>query len=115
MKEINFVEKFKRFCHKVDAPQIEKKYKVFDVRYNIHKRSLPVGLDKPVLWGLPEDEAKYLLTTLFKSRVTVDGEDRLVIYYDMVREDGVRSSVYDTPRGFVVQDSTNDKILNPRN
>jgi hypothetical protein len=113
---LSFVERFKRFCAKVDTPPIAKQFKVFDVRYNIHKRSLPTGIDTPVLFGLPAHEAKQLLSTRFKTKLVEQEDDsKVLIYYDMVREDGVRSSVYDTPDGLIMQDSTNDRIINPRN
>lgn len=61
--------------------------------YNIHKRSLPVGLDKPIIWNLSEAEANKWKDKL-KPKL-IDEEKRIVHYYDKVRQDGHKSGVYD--------------------
>lgn len=65
--------------------------------YNLHKRSLPVGLDRPVAFRLLLEDCTRLLK-LLKPKV-VDQENRTVHYYDRVREDGYKGGVYDNELG----------------
>jgi len=54
--------------------------------YSIHKRSLPVGLDQPIMWNLPKDEAEKLIKNHFKAKL-IDEDKRIVHYYDKVKQD----------------------------
>ena len=66
------------------------------VRYQIHKRSLPVGTDQIIMVGLTYDEALKWKAKLKPKLIQyqIDGP-RVVHYYDIVREDGYKSGVYD--------------------
>jgi len=104
-----FISRLKKICAKIDNREvplvIDKKQINLDVRYNIHKRSLPVGLDKPIMWGLREEEAKIVIAKLLKSRRLMNNmEEYDWIYYDMVREDGQRSSVFYNPPNIITNE-----------
>jgi hypothetical protein len=108
-----FKHRLKLFCDQLrngERPAvIDRKQIVLGVRYNIHKRSLPVGLDLPIAWGVSEDEATKLIAKCLKSRLIKDEKETYdVIYYDMVREDGLRSSVYDNPPEIIKEDYTEE-------
>jgi len=78
-------------------PIPELKVEIHDWR--IHKRSLPVGLDKPVMFNLTEEEAKKELKRLKPQLVEYNEEKniRVVHYYDKVRSDGYLAGVYENP------------------
>ena len=63
--------------------------------YKIHKRSLPVSVDIPILFNLTHEEAKRWHTRL-KPKLMKYVEDgiREVVYYDIVK-DGVSYSMFD--------------------
>ena len=65
--------------------------------WRIHKRSLPVGLDQPIMFNLSEDEANKYIKRLKPKLVEYNEEtgQRTVHYYDKVRNDGYLSGVYD--------------------
>lgn len=109
---MNFISRFTDFCKRFDEPTIDKKYIVYEIRHNIHKRSLPVKIDQPIMWGLTEKEAQFILSKILKTKMTENADEKYITYYDMVREDGIRSSVYDNPPGVVVQESSNDQFDN---
>jgi hypothetical protein len=90
-----FLERFKQVCKDIDKGPKQEIPNIADipmVRYNIHRRSLPVGLDKPVAFFLTKPEASMLARSL-KARTLDNGS---VIYYDVVANTG-NESVY--PRG----------------
>lgn len=104
-----FQLKFKTFCEQLktgDRPlKIDQRQINYGLRYKIHKRSLPVGLDQPIAWGLSETDAKSLIAKKLKSKIVKDsGMTYDVVYYDMVAEDGTRSSVYDNPPEIIKED-----------
>jgi hypothetical protein len=68
--------------------------------FNIHKRSLPVGKDTIVVYGVSEEEAKRLIGTRFPPKQTPEG----VIYYDIVSAGAVREelSVFHNPAEFIM-------------
>jgi len=76
--------------------------KVSESLYNIHKRSLPVGLDKPIAFNLTEKEADnwikdYTHTQLTKVR---GGDVKMVIYFDKVKQDEQSHTVYENNKSF---------------
>lgn len=54
--------------------------------FNIHKRSLPVKIDKVVMFNLEKEEAEKMLLDRFKTKVVTHPTEDLktVIYYDLV-------------------------------
>lgn len=62
--------------------------------YNVHKRSLPIGTDIPVLFGLSEDEAKWW-TNARHTKIMANGT---IIYYDTVLADDKYHSVYENKK-----------------
>jgi hypothetical protein len=120
---MNFADRFKDFCeelHKQTQSLMTSTLKEIPVaqmnigvRYNIHKRSLPVGLDKPVMFGLSEEESEIVLSKFFKTKMIENKDDtKTLIYYDRVREDGVRSSVFDNPPGIIIESSDTTEFNN---
>lgn len=113
---MNFSERFKEICEEIKRqtdslkePVIltslpkEIKHEQY-TRYAIRKRSLPVGIDTLVMTGLRKTEAENLLKTLLKSKVKdIDGVNQ-VTYYDVVREDGTNSGVFDNPSEVIKED-----------
>lgn len=94
---MTFVDKFKQVCAAINevVPQNEPKYVN---TYNIHERSLPVGVDKPVMWGLTKEESQKLLRGYLKTKVVLEDEKMTVVYYDVVKDNGELSGVFDNPK-----------------
>lgn len=120
---MNFADRFKDFCEELHEQtktlinstlkEIPVSQMNLEVRYNIHKRSLPEGLDKPVMFGLNEKESEIVLAKFFKTKMIENEDDtKTVIYYDRVREDGVRSSVFDNPPGIIIESSDTTEFNN---
>ena len=55
-------------------------------RFNIHKRSLPVGIDKVVVIGVTKDEAAWWIETKLKTKCYENGPDdsKTLIYFDII-------------------------------
>lgn len=122
---MTFLERFKKRCSELAeaAPEItvlkpEREPEVRPVRrrFNIHKRSLPVGVDKIVVFNLPSKEAAQRLIDkavdsqgkpLFATRSYNDdaAESKTLIYYDIVPEDATpkERSIYFNPRPTVLE------------
>lgn len=69
--------------------------------FNIHKRSLPVGIDKIIFIGLTKKEGEKIIENSLKARVFYDTEKetKTIIYYDIVPQDAIpkeRSIFYNT-------------------
>lgn len=103
---MTFLEKFKKKCAAIDAPPLivpEKENTVTDVKrrlFNIHKRSLPVGIDKVVVYHLKsKEEAQRMIERatdsqgkpLFATRSYNDdtAESKTLIYFDIVPVDAM--------------------------
>jgi len=82
---MDFLKKFQDICQEIDKVVPKRPSKLF----NIHKRSLPIGIDKVVIIGLTKDEAEKQINQVLKTKVYCDYADdtRTVIYYDMVAQD----------------------------
>lgn len=69
--------------------------------YTIHKRSLPVGLDKIVVFGITKTEAEWLVGSVLKSRCYENGPDdsKTLIYFDILPLNATpkEHSVYHNP------------------
>lgn len=104
---MDFLAKFKKICANIDNPSLEivpvarydEPVKPKTVRlFNIHKRSLPPGIDTVVLIGLTRDEAETWLNDKLKARVFNDDarDSKTLIYYDMLPQDAspVERSIY---------------------
>ena len=57
--------------------------------YNIHKRSLPVGIDKIIVFGVTKEDAEWWLECKLKPKCYENGPDdsKTLIYYDIVPVD----------------------------
>src|SRR6185295_10951328 len=55
-------------------------------RYNIHKRSLPVGIDKIVVFNVTKQEADWWVERKLKTRCYENGPDdsKTLVYYDII-------------------------------
>jgi len=55
-------------------------------RYNVHKRSLPIGIDTIVLFGITKEEAEWFIEYKLKPKCYENGPDdsKTVIYYDVI-------------------------------
>lgn len=90
----SYSEKLNDIFKRADILIVSSKPKPSEVRppllYNIHKRSLPVGIDAPVVFGVDKDKAEKLVTNVLKSRIVVhptqseEKDYRTIIYYDIV-------------------------------
>jgi len=70
----------------------------------IRKRSLPVGVNYPILYHLTEEEANRWLQKL-KPKLIVYNEDtneRVVYYYDKVRSDENQNDLYSNPKQLII-------------
>jgi len=67
----------------------ESKKELFVRKYNIHKRSLPVGIDKIVVFNVTKEVAEWLTEKRLKSKIFFNDPDdsKTVIYYDIVPVD----------------------------
>jgi hypothetical protein len=69
--------------------------------FNIHKRSLPVGVDQIIFVGLTRKDAEETVRRFLKPKVYFDEvkESKTLIYYDVVPQDATpveRSIFYNT-------------------
>lgn len=57
--------------------------------YNIHKRSLPVGLDKVVIFSITKEDAEWWIEHKLKSKCYHNDADdsKTLIYYDVIPVD----------------------------
>ena len=97
---MNFAERFKEVCEEIKRtiPLQGKELARDEVLYNIHKRSLPIGLDKPVMFGLTKEETHHLLKGYLKTKLTVVDEKDMVIYCDIIKDNGELAGVFDNPK-----------------
>ena len=110
---MNFSEKFKEICDeirstlpvKVEIEPMEYTPDKPRVLYNIHKRSLPTGLDKVVMVGLTREDADWIISRKFKAKVieTEDGTNQ-IIYYDAISEDSELRGLFDNPKQVIKED-----------
>lgn len=100
-----FVDKLRDSIRRIDRDLTEKRLPK-DVSvprqrlYDIHKRSLPVGVDKKVVIGVTEKEARHLMETRLKSKVLMSGDRVTVIYWDLIPQEShpsQRSVYYNSP------------------
>ena len=94
----NFLEEFKTKMRMMELPVIEKaiekpfidrREKIKGKLYNIHKRSLPVGIDTVVVFSVTEKEAKQWTEEKLVTRCYENGPDnsKTLIYYDIIPVD----------------------------
>lgn len=93
IKEIDNVPDKPKINHSEQKRQ-EDLTKVHGELYTIRKRSLPVGLDVPVMWNLPKKDAEMWITKRLKPKL-IDEEKKIVHYYDKVKQSGYKAGVYD--------------------
>lgn len=77
---------------KPPKPRREEKAEPPVKRYNIHKRSLPIGnppIDKIVVFGVTKQEAEWWVEFKLKAKCYEYGPDdsKTLIYYDVLPED----------------------------
>jgi uncharacterized protein (UPF0218 family) len=80
--------------------------------YNIHKRSLPVGVDQPVVFSVSEEEANRTIKHSLKPVLKIDNQTdkRTVTYYDKVKQDGKEHDVYEND-GEITKESTDTQEI----
>lgn len=95
----NFLAEFRARMKTIDAPAITvaaieaaqalPAERLIQRRYNIHKRSLPVGIDKVVMYNLPKFDAERLLEKTFKTKLfhNDNKDSKTLIYYEMIPSD----------------------------
>ncbi len=81
---------------------------VIQQRYNVHKRSLPVGIDKIVAHNVSMQEAERMMANILKTKCSQSG---MLTYYDIIACDAAfeETSVYFNPALFVLD---NEKGIN---
>ena len=83
-----FMNKLKRICNGEKVTDTPKYIEVSPIikKYNIHKRSLPVGLDKIVVINVTKQEAEWWVECRLKTKqyYLQDTEKYIYIYYDIV-------------------------------
>lgn len=90
---VNFQDELLRRFRLIDGsmpvPPTEEKKKVPERYYNVHKRSLPPGLDRIVVMGVTKEEGDWLVTKYLKAKVyTNDADDsKTLVYFDLIPED----------------------------
>ncbi len=68
--------------------------------YNVHKRSLPVGIDKPIIFGVTKPEGEALIKDFLKTEFLEQNGDTTIFYYDLVLTSATleeRSVYYNEP------------------
>lgn len=95
----NFLAEFRARVGLIDRPQVTAEEikaskalpaeRLIQKRYNIHKRSLPAGVDKIVMYNLPKFDAERLLEKTFKTKLyhNDNKESKTLIYYEMIPTD----------------------------
>ena len=92
----DFVGELNNFLKTIDIPKPTIAAPKEELRigplYNIHKRSLPIGMDKVVEIGLTADESIKALSGRYKA--IEKGE--ILVYYDRIKQDATdeQMSVY---------------------
>lgn len=85
---MDYVNRFKEFvnsleghtpCSATEPPGVVE-------LYNIHKRSLPVGVDRIVAFNLSREEANSWID-IFKTKTLHEKGDKTIIYFDIVKSD----------------------------
>jgi len=86
----SFIDKFKAKVRQLDKPRYDAfKPEPMIKRFNIYKRSLPVGLDKIVVIGVTKEEANWWIQYKLKTKSYQDNTNDLItlIYFDIVPVD----------------------------
>lgn len=117
----DFIAELQRISRALDGgvPRIvdENERKPKGRRYNVHKRSLPPGVDKPVLFGLGSRQlAEDVIENATDSKgVRTFGPivtEKGATYYEAVPADANESerSVYHNPRPFVKEEGSDPEV-----
>lgn len=74
---------------KPPTPQQEQRPEKPVKLFNIHKRSLPVGLDKVIVFGITKEDAEWWVERKLKTKCYQNDEDdsKTLIYYDVIPVD----------------------------
>lgn len=98
---MNYAKRFKEICNELKrvVPAVPKPP---EMKYKIHKRSLPVEVDKVVVMGVTKPEAVFLTMNFLKTKIDGSGETDTVIYYDIVREDDEDVNVLYNPKELII-------------
>lgn len=131
---MNFLDEFKKRVKKIDSPtpQVEvvpvprydpprEKTKFF----NIHKRSLPPGIDKIIVFNVTKEEAETLVNhisglnkvPLLRDRSYQDDarDTKTIIYYDIIPVDATpreRSIYFNSPETRKIKEQSEDIWIN---
>lgn len=84
-------------------------------RFNIHKRSLPPGIDKVVVLAVTKAEAAWWVEHVLKTKSYQDDtrDTKTLIYFDVVPVDATprERSIYHNPRPFVAELSEGERYF----
>ncbi len=76
-------------------------------RFNIHKRSLPVGIDKVVVVGVTKAEAEWWIEKILKPKCYQDDprDSKTIVYFDLVPVGATprERSIFFNPRPVVIE------------
>ena len=86
-------------------------------RFNIHKRSLPVGIDEIVVHNVTKEEAKWWVDRRLKTKCYEDGarQTKTLIYYDVIPVDAKpkERSIFFNPRPVVTEGARYEEFTTP--
>lgn len=114
---MDFLAKFKKICAGIDNPvpdivpvaRYDEPVKEKPVRlYDVWKISLPPGINKIVLIGVTEKEAKWWIENELKARTYEDDDQntKTLIFYEMFPQDATprEQNIYSNPERFCTED-----------
>lgn len=91
----------------IDGASNPEEIKPLEKLYNIHKRSLPVGIDKIVIYNTTKKQAVKLLDGVLKAKCYQhdDKDSKTVIYYDVIPVNAKpkERSIYFNERPIVIE------------
>lgn len=94
---------------KPPTPKREGKPEPLVKLYNIHKRSLPPGIDKIVVFNVTKKEAEWWIESKLKAKCYENGPDdsKTIVYYDIIPVGATpkERSIYFNPRPVTTDES----------
>lgn len=82
-KDIVVIKPVARYTEPIKQREPER---IQEKLFNIHKRSLPVGIDKIVVFNAPKADATWWVESKLKTKCYENGADdsKTIIYYDII-------------------------------
>ncbi len=78
---MSFLSLFKERIRQFEGFPTPPASEVVEPLFDVHRKSLPYGLNQPVAWGLTKEQAASLIEVKLRAQV----KQGVVIYYDSVR------------------------------